>query len=172
MSILPNSASDFELNIEAAIKQLLSSLDKPFPNFLDATVTAKKALPYLGDDRGVDYWSSLEGEEEQRKAIASQWQLRALGGKKSGLIEAARVIGIEAEVFSWHEVDLEPYHLRLNISGENSLTFESQKRLLSIIENIKSERDVVEIQVRLNTELNLGVAMAGYLHANQPFGRA
>jgi len=163
-SVLPDNRSLFERGLEIAFTQLLYEIDNPYPQLLNPKQTNQPALPYLAQDKGVTEWDANAPESEQRQTVANAWQVRRLAGTNKGLTLAMDSLEYDAEVTPWYQMTPQgqPYHFEIVAWKRHNAPINQDvvHRMITNIEDSKSERDTYELILAFGVETGLGVSAA------------
>ncbi|MBJ7536639.1 phage tail protein I [Marinomonas transparens] len=149
-SVLPDNRSPLERALELALSEALYAIDHPYPELLDAQHTLENAISTLGIERQVLVWDSEDSEQVQRKRAENAWRNRLLSGTRSGFIKALEQMGFGSEVTPWFALSptRDPYHFQVWVyCSDRLLTAEINIRIDALFEEMKSERDVYEINL-------------------------
>lgn len=99
---LPINATEYE---QAMAKLALSALDMPvnLQPLLDPKTCDAKHLPFLAQIVGLPVWDEDWPEAKQREAVQKWPFILQNAGDKWAIVEALKIIGVEAEHTWWHE---------------------------------------------------------------------
>jgi|OM-RGC.v1.010694482 phage tail protein, P2 protein I family len=162
-SVLPDNKSALERAIELALAEQLYQHASPFPGLLNAETTTNKLLPFLAHDAQVPIWDDDAPDELKRRLARDAWIVRRLAGTKKGIKTALESLGFKGEITPWYEQSAEPYSLEIITAwehGNNPVNVANAKKLLSYIDEAKSERDTVTLSLAYGVEQNMGLAGA------------
>ena len=162
-SVLPDNQSPLERALELSFACQLYGTDNPLPELLDPKNTPTKLLPYLAHERQTATWDPGDDEQTKRDLVAAAWPMRRLSGTRQGLRLAFASLGYELEVTPWHKIPgAQPYHMHL-LAWPGPTASASQniiERLITQVDEAKSERDNYELTFALGANATLGTSGA------------
>lgn len=163
-SVLPDNRSALERSLELALSNQIYSISNPYPDLLNAETTSTDIVPYIAADREVPIWDTLDTEQVKRNLANNAWQTRKLSGTRAGLKMALESFSFMSTITPWHAQvpQGEPYSLDIVAweSGNNPVNADNAIKLISYLEETKSERDNIELSLMFGVETNLGLAGA------------
>ncbi|WP_018691316.1 phage tail protein I [Algicola sagamiensis] len=166
-SVLPDNHSPLERAIELAFYDMLQDDKHPYPRLLSPQQTATRLLPYLAQDRGGLLWEDGLNEEVMRERIAIAWALPRIAGTKRSIRWIFDAFGYFVHMIPWYEMKPEgrPFHCELIAWSKQNEPLQSaeaakhiHQQLFQHIQEIKSERDVFELNFALGASSVLHVA--------------
>tara|TARA_B100001059_G_scaffold236796_1_gene290503 strand:+ start:34958 stop:35482 length:525 start_codon:yes stop_codon:yes gene_type:complete len=142
-TLLPDNRTPFEEAFEKTIARLTKNED--FLSWLtDPQKTDAKLLDIMAKEAGVGDWFASDIESDKRASIENATKIHQKSGTREGILDALRALGCQAEIASG---DL-PFSLRVfNLIVDKPLTADLQARLKERVNNTKSERDTVMLEL-------------------------
>ncbi len=163
-SVLPDNHSNLERALELSFLQALYSVDHPYPALLNAQSTSIEILPYLATEKQVKIWRDDDSEQVKRDLTETSWKVKRLSGTKAGIRCVLTALNFESEIVPWHQQvpQNEPYHLSVLAWAKDSesLNVANIEKLYAHIEEVKSERDTVELSLTYGVETAFALAGA------------
>ncbi|NRA68562.1 MAG: phage tail protein I [Pseudobacteriovorax sp.] len=177
-SLLPPSASQFEKDLENAVR-IRPRLEKEINDDLGQNVSMlfaplfwnykecpEKYLPFLAWSLGVDIWQDDWSEEQKRQTIETWLKIRARRGTRFSIEKALEALNIEADITEWFEDSdaIERYNFDVTIfldQQPEDITTDLFRRIERIVERLKPIRSAVgyNVGVRIKSK-TFGVATA------------
>jgi phage tail P2-like protein len=174
-SVLPDNRSKLERGLELSFARHVYGIIPPFPNLLDGNETPLEALPFLALDRQVSEWREDYTEDVQRQLTDSSWRVKRLSGTVEGIRLALNTLNFDGVITPWYEQTPQgqPYHLEVIAFSQNneSVDPEDARRIESYLNEVKSERDVIDLALTFGVESFLSISMASapainFIHLN------
>lgn len=161
-SVLPDNYSPLERALELSLNQQLANIEHPYPNLLDAFSSSMDVVPAIAAERLVPIWDVSDSDEVKRNLAGNAWQIRRLSGTPAGLKLALDSFEFQSEITPWYEQSpqADPYHLDVVAweKGNKPVDVANAKKLISYIDDTKSERDVVTLSLAFSVSADFGVA--------------
>lgn len=161
-SILPDNHSPLERALELSLNQQLANIEHPYPKLLDAWNTSMDVVPAVAAERLVPIWDMNDSDEVKRNLAGNAWQIRRLSGTPAGLKLALDSFAFQSEITPWHKQipQADPYHLDVVAweKGNKPVNVANAKKLISYIDDTKSERDVITLSLMFGVETSFGAA--------------
>ncbi len=163
-SLLPDNRSHLERGLELSFSQHIYGVMPPLPGLLDGQQTPVDALPFLALERQVSEWREDYTDDIKRQVTASSWPVKRQSGTRSGIKRALSTLNFACRVTPWHQQTPkgEPYHLDVLAWSQNNapINLEDAQRLEGYLNEVKSERDVINLALTFGVESSLGLAAA------------
>jgi phage tail P2-like protein len=163
-SVLPDNRSKLERGLELSFAQHVYGIIPPFPNLLDGNKTPVESLPYLALDRQVSEWREDYTEDIKRQLTDSSWRVKRLSGTVEGIRLALNTLNFDAIITPWHQQTPQgqPYNLDVVAFSQNNQSVDPQDalRIESYLNEVKSERDVINLALTFGVESFFSINMA------------
>lgn len=158
-SLLPDNRTGLEYQLEQTLADQLQQLDSPWPTLWNPATIPHRLLPWLAQAKGVEDWQG-DSEQARRDTVASIWQVQRLAGTRAALKQAVEGLGFKATI----EAGEQPYQLRIYAELEQLWHYENlQQRLLQRVMRAKSERDEIQLALRVKFDCPLHITAVGRL---------
>lgn len=155
VSVQPNNSSLIEESLEFAWGEIIKSHACPYPNLKQPLLTDESFVALLAGERGVTDWQPKDTLESQRKTADRAFDIHRKAGTRFGLNVALDAIDCDIEVTPWHQMQPvhAPYHIECVAWQRNKpVDKAAANRMLSRIENTKSERDTIDLIIALGVD--------------------
>ncbi|MDK9756736.1 phage tail protein I [Vibrio sp. D173a] len=165
ISVQPNNASLIEEALEYGWTELIQSTSCPYPNLKQPLLTDRAFVALLAGERGVRDWQPKDTLDSQRKTVDRAFEIHRKAGTRFGLSVALDAIDCDVEVTPWHQMQPRqaPYHIEcIAWQRQTPIDKSAAHRVLSRIENTKSERDTIDLVMAIGTDSGLAFSGAGY----------
>ncbi|KJF95191.1 phage tail protein I [Photobacterium angustum] len=162
ISVQPENRTLIEESLEYAWHTLLANQRDPFPELKQPRLTSEHFVSLLAGERGVTDWRPEDSLEQQRKTADNAFEIHRKAGTRHGLAVAMDALDCDIEVTPWYQMDAPPgpYHIEVVAWKRNEpVNQKAAKRMLTRIENTKSERDTVDLILAFG--LDTGLAFSG-----------
>ena len=158
ISVQPENRTLIEESLEYAWHTLLANQRDPFPELKQPRLTSEPFVSLLAGERGVTDWRPEDSLEQQRKTADNAFEIHRKAGTRHGLAVAMDALDCDIEVTPWYQMDAPPgpYHIEVVAWKRNEpVNQKTAKRMLTRIENTKSERDTVELILAFGLDTRL-----------------
>lgn len=146
-TLLLDNKTDLDIAIEEAIKSTVKS-SSVYEWLLDPLATKPEILDLIAKEYGVLDWYESYEVEDKRNAVLHAPMINQHSGTREGLRVGLEALGYGFEFTPWYEMTPKgkPYEFKL-VSWRNNtpITKELFDRVVRRIDNVKSERDTVDL---------------------------
>lgn len=168
-TLLSDNRTDGERALEQATKKLVSS-ENFFDWLISPQLTQPQLLPLMAQEECVTDWFSSDSEAAQRESVSIATTIHQKAGTRPGLFRALKALDVNAEV----KKGAKPYSLDISAEIESgTLNQDLESRLVTRVNNHKSERDSISIELVRSATINQSVGVlfeTNVLSDCEPYG--
>lgn len=159
ISVQPENRTVIEEGLEYGWHHVMSQQPNPYPHLKQPNDTPDQFVSLLADERGVLDWHPDDTLAHRRKMADQAFAIHRQAGTRSGITLALNVLGVEAKVTR----AAPPYSLSI-LCGRRHSTIDKLivDRMISRIEQTKSERDSYELSLLFHSELKVAMSAGCY----------
>ncbi|MCG7551573.1 phage tail protein I [Pseudoalteromonas sp. Of7M-16] len=163
-SVLPDNQSSLERAMEISLSAQVYGIDNPYPALLNAWSTPSVVVPYLAAEWQLPVWDAADPEHVKRNLAGNALNVRKLSGTRAGINLAMESFDYHCEFFPWHKQNPigQPYSLEVIAWKKANKPVEPDKvnRLLDYIDEVKSERDNINVTFAFGVEAGIALSSA------------
>ena len=138
-----------------AIDEQLNAMKLDAP-YLDVKSLAENVLDMLAVQYHVDFYDTAATIETKRAMISSALLWHMKKGTSAAIIQALKLIGIDAEFLHWHDTGDPPYTFRIKaeITGDYYRTAGRDKIIALIRNAVDQSKAARSVMIGLDTSIN------------------